>query len=353
MQELENINIDFTKELERAGDLKSLEELRIKYLGKTGIVSLQMQKLAKLPVEEKKNFGANVNKLKEQITLQLDAQKTILFENELSAKIANEKIDVTLPVRPIIRGKIHPISQVMDEVVTIFANMGFASFEGPQIEEDFYNFTALNIPEHHPARQMQDSFYLKAKNDNKNYVLRTHTSSVQIRTMLNNKPPFKFIAAGRVYRSDFDMTHTPMFHQIEGLYIDKNINMGHLKSCLHEFLKAFFELDEVPLRLRPSFFPFTEPSAEVDIGCKRENGEITIGKGASWLEILGCGMVHPNVLKNVGIDEKEYQGFAFGIGIERLAMLKYNVPDLRSFFENDLRWLEYYGFDAFESPSNI
>jgi len=356
MTELANILKTGLDESLAATSLFALEEIRVKYLGKSGLVTSQMKAIATLPVEEKKSFGAEVNRVKDLIAEKLDEKKIQLESKELSAKLASESIDITLPIRAQRKGSIHPISQVTDEVIAILGGMGFAVEEGPEVEDDFHNFGALNIPDNHPARQMQDTFYLEGQSNGKPTLLRTHTSSVQIRTMQKvmqngGKPPFKFVAPGRVYRSDMDMTHTPMFHQIEGLYIDKNVNMGHLKGVLHEFLKAFFELDSVPIRFRPSFFPFTEPSAEVDIGCARSRDGVKIGEGSDWLEILGCGMVHPNVLKNVGINPEEYQGFAFGVGLERLAMLKYGAPDLRDFFDCDSRWLENYGFGAFDMPS--
>ena len=260
-----------------------------------------------------------------------------------------EKVDVTLPERPFTQGKIHPVSQVIDEISSIFSEVGFSVEEGPDVENEYNNFTALNTPDHHPARDMHDTFYLDEK---KELLLRTHTSPVQIRTMLKDKPPFKIIAPGRTYRSDSDQTHSPMFHQVEGLHIDQNINMGHLKGCLNYFIKEFFEVDKIKMRFRPSHFPFTEPSAEVDIGYKIKDGKIIIGEGDKWLEILGCGMVHPNVLKNVKIDVKKFQGYAFGIGIDRLAMLKYGINDLRAFFECDYRWLNHFGFDPLDVPSN-
>lgn len=351
--ELEKIHDVGCDEISCANSLAKLEELRVKYLGKSGLVTEQMKNIANLPAEEKKEFGAAVNWVKNLLSESIDKIKAYLENNELQNKLETESVDITLPARPYHKGGIHPISQVTEEVVAILSGMGFAVEEGPQIEDDFHNFGALNIPENHPARQMQDTFYLEGEEAGKPLLLRTHTSSVQIRTMQKTmqnggKPPFKFIAPGRVYRSDMDMTHTPMFHQVEGLYIDKAVNMGHLKGVLHEFMKKFFELDEVPIRFRPSFFPFTEPSAEVDIGCARSRDGVKIGEGSDWLEILGCGMVHPNVLKNVGIDPNEYQGFAFGIGLERLAMLKYGAPDLRDFFDCDSRWLSHYGFSAFD-----
>ncbi|MDH3703998.1 MAG: phenylalanine--tRNA ligase subunit alpha, partial [Alphaproteobacteria bacterium] len=269
----------------------------------------------------------------------------------LEASLTGEMLDVTLPVRPERQGLLHPISQTVDEVIAILGEMGFTVAEGPDIEDDFHNFTALNIPPEHPARQMHDTFYLPEKPDGSRMVLRTHTSPVQIRTMENTEPPIRVIAPGRTYRCDSDITHTPMFHQVEGLVIDKSVHFGHLKGCLMDFCSAYFEVPDLPLRFRPSFFPFTEPSAEVDIGCSRDGGTLKIGAGDDWLEILGCGMVHPNVLNACGIDSAEYQGFAFGMGIERLAMLKYGIPDLRTFFESDLRWLRHYGFLSLETPS--
>lgn len=342
--DLEHIKLAAEAAIRSADSVQALEQVRVAQLGKKGVISLQLQQLGQLPPEQRKDFGAAVNQVKNAVTEALDARKIVLETAELNAKLASDMVDVTLPTRPQSVGRIHPISKVIEECAALFAAQGFAVEEGPEIEDDFHNFTALNLPPNHPARQMQDTFYLPANENGEALVLRTHTSSVQIRAMENGKPPFKFIAPGRVYRSDYDMTHTPMFHQIEGLYIDKGIHMGHLKGCLHRFLIEFFEVDDVPIRFRPSFFPFTEPSAEVDIGCSRANGEVKIGEGSDWLEILGCGMVHPNVLKNVGIDPEEYQGFAFGLGLERLAMLKYGAPDLRHFFDSDMRWLKHYGF---------
>lgn len=342
--DLSHLAQEAVEKINQADHLDALEELRIHYLGKKGLITEQFKQMGGLAEDERKAFGAKINEAKTSVTDALNARKNTLAKAALDAKLASEKEDISIPARPEHQGRIHPISKVIEEASAILASFGFEVKEGPEIEDDFHNFTALNMPEHHPAREMQDTFYLNRSQDNKPYVLRTHTSSVQIRTMQNAKPPFKFIAPGRVYRSDYDMTHTPMFHQIEGVYIDKNIHMGHLKGCLHDFLSLFFETEEVPLRFRPSFFPFTEPSAEVDIGCSRKDGKVTIGGKEDWLEILGCGMVHPNVLKNVGIDPNEYQGFAFGVGIERLAMLKYGAPDLRHFFDGDIRWVQHYGF---------
>lgn len=348
MKNLDTLKEEGIQAVKQTTSLDALENLRIQFLGKKGAVTEKMQLLKDLPAEERKEFGAQVNVIKQTITEAIEKKKEILESEAILERLKQEAVDITLPVREEKRGKIHPITKVIDEVVDILGAMGFSMVEGPDIEDDFHNFSALNTPEHHPARQMQDTFYLPNDEEGNIRVLRTQTSSVQIRVMENNKPPFKIIAPGRVYRSDYDLTHTPMFHQIEGLYVDKNIHMGHLKGCLMEFLKTFFEVDELPMRFRPSYFPFTEPSAEVDIGCKRNKDELTIGAGHSWLEILGCGMVHPNVLKNVGVDPEEYQGFAFGLGVERLAMLKYGIPDLRTFFDSDVRWLKHYGFGVLE-----
>ena len=330
----------------------ALEELRVAILGKNGSLTQALKAMGALSPDERKARGAELNAVKQQVTDAIEARKSALAGAELNARLLTEKIDVTLPARPIPRGSIHPVTQVIEEITAIFADMGFSVALGPDIEDDAHNFDALNIPESHPARQMHDTFYLQGNGDGKT-LLRTHTSPVQIRTMQSGKPPFRFIAPGSTYRCDSDLTHTPMFHQVEGFVIDKNIHMGHLKGCLTEFLKAFFELDEVPVRFRPSFFPFTEPSAEVDIGCKRSRDELKIGAGDDWLEILGCGMVHPNVLKNCNLDPNEWQGFAFGMGVERLAMLKYGIPDLRTFFDSDIRWLSHYGFDALNIPSLV
>lgn len=331
-------------------ELKELDDLRVQYLGKNGLLTNEMKKMANLSLEDKKTFGASLNILKNKITNAIDNQKISLEDEAINTRLTSEKIDVTQPVRPGELGKIHPITQATQEIVNIFAGLGFDLAQGPEIEDDYHNFTALNIPENHPARQMHDTFYM---NTEENMTLRTHTSNVQIRKMSSEKPPFRFIAPGRVYRSDHDQTHTPMFNQVEGLCIDKNINMGNLKWCLEEFLKAFFETDNIVIRLRPSFFPFTEPSAEVDIGYKLENGEIKIGSSEKWLEILGCGMVHRKVIENVGLNPDEYQGFAFGMGIDRLAMLKYGIHDLRKFFESDMRWNSHFGFSLFDMPNLV
>lgn len=349
---------EFPARIAAACSLDELEKLRVEAVGKNGYFTAQKKTLGGIAdIEERKKAGARINEETAQVEALLKARKEELAVAELNARLAKETIDVTLPARQEATGKIHPVTQVIEEITAIFADMGFAVAEGPDIESDEYNFDLLNIPESHPARQMHDTFYLQGNGDGKT-LLRTHTSPVQIRTMKggqknNSGPPFRFIAPGSTYRCDSDLTHTPMFHQVEGFVIDKGIHMGHLKGCLIEFLKAFFELEQVPVRFRPSFFPFTEPSAEVDIGCSRSKDELKIGAGSDWLEVLGCGMVHPNVLKNCGLDPNEWQGFAFGMGVERLAMLKYGIPDLRTFFEGDVRWLKHYGFDGLNIPSLI
>jgi phenylalanyl-tRNA synthetase alpha chain len=332
--------------------LEQLENLRVEALGKKGEVTGLMKTLGGLSPEERKDAGQRLNQLKDALSSAIDAKKATLEGQALDQRLRTETIDLTLPARPETEGRLHPISQTIDEIVAIFGEMGFQVAEGPDIEDDFKNFTALNIPPDHPARQMQDTFYLPRKPDEKEaMVLRTHTSPVQIRTMMAKKPPIRVICPGRTYRSDSDMTHTPMFHQVEGLVVDETTHMGHLKGCLIDFVRAYFGIEDLPVRFRNSFFPFTEPSAEVDIGCDRSGGELKLGQGKDWLEILGCGMVHPKVLSNCGIDPAKYQGFAFGMGIERIAMLKYGIPDLRTFFDADLRWLKHYGFVPLDVPS--
>ena len=350
---LDQLRNDFLANVEAAEDLAALEELRVSALGKKGGISKQMQGLGKLPPEERKKAGQALNAVKTAVAEAIESKKLALEEAVLDARLAEEAIDVSLPIRPETEGRLHPITQTIDEAIAILGEMGFAVAEGPEIEDDFHNFTALNIPPEHPARQMHDTFYLPKKENGSRMMLRTHTSPVQIRTMLSEEPPLRIIAPGRTYRCDSDMTHTPMFHQIEGLVVDKSTHFGHLKGCLLNFMSAFFEVDDLPLRFRPSFFPFTEPSAEADIGCSREGGELKIGGSGDWMEILGCGMVHPNVLRACDIDPEEYQGFAFGLGVERMAMLKYGIPDLRTFFDGDLRWLKHYGFVPLEAPSLV
>jgi phenylalanyl-tRNA synthetase alpha chain len=349
MEELD----DTVKAIAAASSPDALEAIRIGVLGRRGSLTLAMRELGGLDPDERRRVGADLNTAKERITAALAEATARLGRAQLEERLAGERADVTLPAGFSGDGRIHPISQTIDEIVAIFGEMGFAVAEGPHIEEDFYNFTALNIPPEHPARQEHDTFYLPERPDGTRLVLRTHTSPVQIRTMLAQQPPIRIIVPGRTFRCDHDATHSPMFHQVEGLVIDRTSHMGHLKGCLIEFCRAFFGLDDLPVRFRPSYFPFTEPSAEVDIGCSRKGGELKIGAGGDWLEILGSGMVHPQVLKNCGIDPAEYQGFAFGMGIERIAMLKYGIPDLRTFYESDLRWLRHYGFLPLDIPSLV
>jgi phenylalanyl-tRNA synthetase alpha chain len=353
MSEIEQLESEILGTIDGAGDLGALEEIRVSALGKKGSISALMRGLGQMPPEERKSFGQQINGLKQKVNIALGDKKSALADKALADKLASETADISLPVRPgpLSEGRIHPISQVMDEINEIFADMGFTIAEGPDIEDDFHNFTALNIPPEHPARQEHDTFYFNEKQDGSRMVLRTHTSPVQIRTMQAQQPPIRIIAPGRVYRCDSDQTHTPMFHQVEALVIDEETHMGHLKWVLEEFCKAFFEVDHVKMRFRASHFPFTEPSMEVDIGYAKVGDELRIGEGDEWLEILGCGMVHPNVLKAVGYDPDKVQGFAFGIGIDRLAMLKYGMPDLRAFFAADLRWLKHYGFSVLDVPT--
>lgn len=360
MSTLDALKKEIVDTVKAANDISSLEEVRVTALGKKGRVTDMMKTLGSLSPEERKEMGQALNRLKDEITAEIDARAHILKAAALDARLAAEKIDVTLSPRPQAAGSIHPISQTIEEMIAIFTDMGFSVAEGPEIEDDFHNFTALNFPPGHPARQMHDTFYLPdaagETGDAARRLLRTHTSTVQVHVMQTQKPPIRVIIPGRTFRSDYDMTHTPMFHQVEGLLIDRTTHMGHLKGCLVEFCKRFFDMEDLPTRLRPSFFPFTEPSAEVDIGCSRDGGGLKIGKAGNpadqkWMEILGCGMVHPNVLKNCGIDPDEYQGFAFGMGVERLAMLKYGIPDLRTFFDSDLRWLRHYGFGPMDLPN--
>ena len=359
MDDLQTIRQETLAAIGSAGDLRALDAVRVAALGKSGRVTGQMKTLGGLAPDQRKEFGARINTLKGEIEGALSARKVELDRVALSAKLDNERIDVSLPARPERVGHIHPLSQTMDEVCAVFGEMGFAWAEGPDIEDDWHNFESLNFPPDHPARQMQDTFFLPPRADGMPMVLRTHTSPVQARTLLDPATQkmlkaggsLRVIVPGRTYRVDSDQTHSPMFHQVEGLVIDRVTHMGHLKGCLTDFCRAFFEIDDLPLRFRPSYFPFTEPSAEVDIGCSWKGGELRIGAGDSWLEILGCGMVHPNVLSNCGVDPNEFQGFAFGMGIERIAMLKYGIPDLRTFYESDLRWLRHYGFNPLDVPS--
>jgi phenylalanyl-tRNA synthetase alpha chain len=351
MDELEALKAGILAQVAGATDAATLDQVRVAALGQKGEITQRMKSLRDLDGEARKAMGAALNRLKDEIAGAIESAARAIEAVELERRLRNERIDVTLPAIPVPAGRIHPISQTIDELTQIFGAMGFEVAEGPHIEDDFYNFTALNIPPDHPARQEHDTFYLAEQPDGSRKVLRTHTSPVQVRTMLRQKPPIRIIVPGRTFRFDSDATHSPMFHQVEGLVIDKATHMGHLKGCLIEFCRAFFEVDDLPVRFRPSYFPFTEPSAEVDIGCSREGGELKIGAGADWLEILGSGMVHPKVLANCGIDPTEYQGFAFGMGIERIAMLKYGIPDLRTFYDSDLRWLRHYGFLPLDRPS--
>jgi phenylalanyl-tRNA synthetase alpha chain len=351
METLDHIRDEILGLIKTATSRDALEQVRVAILGRKGRVTALMKGLGGLEPEARRREGAALNRLKDEVETAIGHAARRLESDELRQRLAQERVDVTLPVAAEAQGRIHPLSQTIDELVAIFGEMGFAVAEGPDIEDDFHNFTALNIPPEHPARQEQDTFYLSDAAGGGRKVLRTHTSPVQIRTMLAQKPPIRIIVPGRTFRSDHDATHSPMFHQVEGLVIDRVTHMGHLKGCLIEFCRAFFDIDDLPVRFRPSYFPFTEPSAEVDIGCSREGGGLRIGAGADWLEILGSGMVHPQVLRNCGIDPSVYQGFAFGVGIERIAMLKYGIPDLRTFYESDLRWLRHYGFLPLDVPS--
>jgi len=349
MADLKNIKNDFLAKLKNNLSLEEINKIKTELFGKNGLISSQFKNIGSIAEVERKKFASDLNQIKDELQNLITVKINEIDIKKINEKLEKEKIDITLPERPFTRGKIHPVSQTIDEISAIFSEIGFSVEEGPDIENEYNNFTALNTPDNHPARDMHDTFYL---DDNKEILLRTHTSPVQIRTMLKDKPPFKIIAPGRTYRSDSDQTHSPMFHQVEGLHIDKNINMGHLKGCLNYFIKEFFEVDKIKMRFRPSHFPFTEPSAEVDIGYKIKDGKIIIGEGNQWLEILGCGMVHPNVLENVKVDSSKYQGYAFGIGIDRLAMLKYGINDLRAFFDCDYRWLNHFGFDPLDVPTN-
>ena len=350
--DLTDIRAKYIEAVAKAGDESALEDVRLSALGKKGEISALMATLGKMDPDQRKVAGAALNVLRDEIDAALRAKKAGLADAALNERLKSEWLDVTLPSRPRPRGTIHPVSQVMEELTAIFSDMGFAVAEGPQVESDWYNFDALNIPPEHPARQEHDTFFMHrdAGDDRPPHVLRTHTSPVQIRAMMEKGAPIRVIAPGRVYRMDMDQTHTPMFHQVEGLAIGKDISMANLKWVLEEFCRAFFEVDKVELRFRASHFPFTEPSAEVDIRYSNVGGQLRIGEGDKWMEILGSGMVHPKVLAAAGVDPNEYQGFAFGMGIDRIAMLKYGIPDLRAFFEGDLRWLRHYGFAALDMP---
>lgn len=353
MSDLDTLKQSVLSDIAAAKDEAELEAVRVASLGKKGSVSEAMKSLGRMDVEERKIMGPALNALKNEVADAIAARKDILEAEALEQRLATERIDITLPVPagPAERGRIHPVSQVVDEITAIFADMGFSIAEGPDIETDYYNFTALNFPEGHPAREMHDTFFFNPKEDGERLLLRTHTSPVQIHTMKAEEPPIRVVIPGRTYRCDSDQTHTPMFHQIEGLVVDKTSTVGTMKWVLAEFCKAFFEVPDVDMRFRPSFFPFTEPSLEVDIRCDRSGDNVKIGQGDDWLEILGCGMVHPNVLKSGGLDPDQYQGFAWGMGIDRIAMLKYGMPDLRAFFDADARWIEHYGFRPLDLPT--
>jgi phenylalanyl-tRNA synthetase alpha chain len=353
MAEIDRLETDILGQVSGAADEAALEAVRVAALGKKGSVSDLLKTLGAMSPDERRTMGPAINGLKTRVGDAIQVRRAQLHEAGLERRLATEKVDVSLPVRDsaLEAGRIHPVSQVMDELTAIFADMGFAIAEGPHIEDDFHNFTALNMPADHPAREEMDTFYFPEKADGSRMLLRTHTSPVQIRTLLSQQPPVRIIVPGRVFRCDYDQTHTPMFHQVEGLVIDEEAHLGHLKWVLEEFCKAFFEVDDVKMRFRASHFPFTEPSMEVDINCTRTGSEIRIGEGDDWLEILGCGVVHPNVLRHCNLDPTRYQGFAWGMGIDRIAMLKYGMPDLRAFFSADLRWLKHYGFAALDIPS--
>ena len=351
MKEWEDQKTKLVASIHSASTLDELEDIRITALGKKGTITGLMKSLGSLDPDKRKEAGQLLNAIKEEVASAIDVRKVTMEDAALETQLHRDRVDVTLPVRPESNGSIHPITQTIDELTAIFCEMGFTVADGPHIESDYYNFSALNIPPEHPARQEQDTFYLPPDETGTPRVLRTHTSPVQIRTMEKKTPPIKIIVPGRTFRSDHDATHSPMFHQVEGLVIDKTSHMGHLKGCLIDFCRAFFGVDDLPVRFRPSYFPFTEPSAEVDIGCTRAGGEFRIGKGDDWLEILGSGMVHPRVLSGCGINPDEYQGFAFGMGIERIAMLKYGIPDLRPFYDTDIRWLKHYGFVPLDLPT--
>jgi phenylalanyl-tRNA synthetase alpha chain len=351
MTDLATLEAQIVGAIGTATDLAGLDAVRVSALGKTGSISGLLKGMGALSPDERREQGPLINGLRDRVQAALAERKADLEGAALDAQLASEHLDLTLPAPPRRRGGVHPTMQVMDEMIAIFAEMGFAVADGPDIEDDFHNFTALNFPPKHPAREMHDTFFFEANEAGERMLLRTHTSPVQIRTMVSQKPPIRIIAPGRTYRKDSDQTHTPMFHQVEGLVIDRDIHMGHLKWTLETFVGRFFETSDVVTRFRPHHFPFTEPSAELDVQCDRTGGELKVGQGQSWLEVLGCGMVHPNVIRNCGLDPDEWQGFAFGMGVDRLAMLKYGVPDLRPMFEADTRWLAHYGFSAFAAPN--
>ncbi|MEO1473195.1 MAG: phenylalanine--tRNA ligase subunit alpha [Pseudomonadota bacterium] len=351
MSEIQKIETEALAAIDRAADLAALDAVRVAELGKKGRVSGLMKQLGGMSPEERQDMGPKLNALKTRVADAVAARKAELEDAALDAQLASETLDLTLPPRAETRGALHPVMQVFEEIAAIFGDMGFTVADGPDIEDDWHNFTALNFPEGHPARETHDTFFFNGQEGAPPKVLRTHTSPVQIRVMESTPPPIRILIPGRVYRNDWDATHTPMFHQVEGLVIEKGIHMGHLKGCLSDFAKAFFEVDEAATRFRPHFFPFTEPSAEMDVQCDRSGGTVSVGEGTDWLEVLGCGMVHPNVLRNCGLDPDEHQGFAFGLGVDRLAMLKYGMPDLRPYFEADPDWTRHYGFAPWLTPS--
>ena len=351
MSDLDQLQRDLMAAIDAAASLDGLESVRVTALGKAGSITALLKTLGGMSPDERQVQGPRIQSLREAVTTAIATRKAALDRAELDARLASETLDMTLPADAAPHGSVHPVSEVLDELAEMFADLGYAVATGPEIEDQWHNFTALNMPESHPARAMHDTFYLQAGEGEEAKVLRTHTSPVQIRTMMSQEPPIRIIAPGRVYRSDWDATHTPMFHQIEGLVIDKGITLGHLKWTLETFLKAFFERDDIVLRLRPSYFPFTEPSAEVDVGYTTVKGRRTLGGSEGWMELLGSGMVHPKVIEACGLDPKEWQGFAFGVGVDRLAMLKYGMDDLRPFFEGDARWLKHYGFSALDVPT--
>ena len=351
MSDLATLEAEIVSAVQASADLAGLDAVRVTVLGKSGSISALLKGLGSMGPDERREQGPLINGLRDRVQAVLTERKTALEAAALDAQLAAERLDLTLPAPPRRRGSVHPTMQVMDEMTAIFAEMGFAVADGPDIEDDFHNFTALNFPPKHPARETHDTFFFSPNEAGERMLLRTHTSPVQIRTMVSQAPPIRIIGPGRTYRKDSDQTHTPMFHQVEGLVIDRNIHMGHLKWTLETFVGRFFETSDVVTRFRPHHFPFTEPSAELDVQCDRTGGELKVGQGTSWLEVLGCGMVHPNVIKNCGLDPDEWQGFAFGMGVDRLAMLKYGVPDLRDMFASDVRWLAHYGFSPFAAPS--
>lgn len=353
MNDIESLKHEICAAIKAAEDEQALEAVRVSALGKKGSISEKLKSLGSMSAEERQKAGPVINGLKNEILELLGEKREALKRAATEARLKNETVDVTLPVRssPAERGRVHPISQVIDEITAIYADMGFSIAEGPDIETDYYNFTALNFPEGHPAREMHDTFFFNPDGKGERRLLRTHTSPVQVRTMEKQKPPIRIVIPGKTYRMDSDATHSPMFHQVEGLVVDKKSTIANIMWVHEEFCKAFFEVPSLKMRFRPSFFPFTEPSMEVDIQCDRSGSEMKFGEGNDWLEILGCGMVHPNVLKNVGFDPDEYQGFAWGMGIDRIAMLKYGMPDLRAFFDADIRWIEHYGFRPLDVPT--